>query len=76
MTSSIRWYALSKEVRQDNLNIVKRSQMNLNDYKLNVSSLRIDIEKGFDIEKSLPRNLPYNNQFWNSVTYELSRARL
>ena len=50
--------------------------MNLNDYKLNLSSLRIDIEKGFESEKSLPRTLPYNNQFWNSVTYELSTTRL
>ena len=50
--------------------------MNLNDYKLNVASMRIDIEKGFDIEKSLPRTLPYINKFWNSVTYELSQTRV
>ena len=48
----------------------------MNDYKLNLSNIRIDREKGFDIETKLPRNLPYINSFWNSITYEMSLSRL
>ena len=30
---------------------------------------------GFDIEITQTRTLPYKNQFWNAITYELSLTR-
>ena len=41
-----------------------------------MSNIRVDKEAGFEIAKKTSRNLPYKNNFLNSVTYEMSLTRL
>ena len=53
-----------------------RTYFNLNDYQFNLSNIRVDKEAGFEIAKKNSRNLPYKNNFLNSVTYEMSLTRL
>ena len=41
-----------------------------------MTSLDTDVEKSFDIDPVQIRNIPYRNQFWNVITYEMSQTRV
>ena len=43
---------------------------------MNVGNLLIDYNVGVISEVSSHRILPYKNQFWNSITFELSRTQI
>ena len=46
--------------------------MALYDYAINFGELRVDKDEGYEIERSSTRELPYPNNYWNAVTYEVS----
>ena len=33
-------------------------------------------EEGFNVEIGISRELPYDNRFWNAITFEVSSAQL
>ena len=41
-----------------------------------MGDLSTDYEKGFDLETVFLRNIPYNNLFWNTITYEMNQTRI
>ena len=56
--------------------MITRSKLNLKDNIFNVGDLTsFQDESSFNIEKSETRLLPYKNQFWNAITFEMSLTR-
>ena len=68
----IRWFPVSNQARTDYVKIINRSELNLNDYRVNIGSLIQDIDSGFEPVNGINRLLPYKNRFWNAITYEMS----
>ena len=56
--------------------MITRNQANLLDSPWSVTSLETEVEKSFDIETTQIRNIPYRNQFWNIITYEMNQTRI
>ena len=47
----------------------------MNDYSMNFGSYLLDEDVGFQTEIVEKRSMPYENRFWNAITYELSLHR-
>ena len=56
--------------------IITRTNLELNDYIMNVGDLLEDSDEGFYMETMGMRTLPYENLFQNSITFEMSLARM
>ena len=52
--------------------MVTQTHLKLNDYHWSVGDLRKDQHKGFDIDVTETRVLPYNNRLQNAITFEMS----
>ena len=74
--SYVRWFPVSNTVRTDIVKMIVRSQMDLNDYYINIGNVKIDDETGFTSDTTSTRILPYKNQMQNAITYELSQTRV
>ena len=61
--------------KQDHVRMVTREQAEVIDSPWSVTNLEADIEKSFNIESTQVRNIPYNNLFWNTITYEMNQTR-
>lgn len=61
--------------RLETVKMITRSELVLNDFRLNVGNLLVDETSGFNILKSETRLLPYSNRMWNAITYEMSLTR-
>ena len=72
----MKWFALDGTVRKDMPKIITRSSMELNDYIMNVGDLLEDSDEGFYMETMGMRTLPYENLIHNSITFEMSLARM
>ena len=48
----------------------------MNDYRVNVGSMVVDLVMGFDKFIAPSRMLPYKNLMHNSITYEMSLSRV
>ena len=71
------WQTLSPTSRLDHVRTATRKSLNLHDYQYNFGNILLDEEDGFQIEETASaRTLPYKNQYWNAITYELSLTRL
>ena len=66
---------MNENARTDQVRMITRSKLNLNDYKWNIGDIFMDIEDGFDIEVTENRLLPYKNTFQNAITFEMSLQR-
>ena len=55
--------------------MIGRQKMYLSDYYMSIGDLRSDEIDGFEVRDVTTRFLPYDNTFWNSITYELSLTR-
>ena len=58
--------------RKDYLEMINRSDLDLNDSLLNMGSVFNEQKKGFFIETLPARELPYDNLFHNAITFEIS----
>ena len=74
-TSQIQWYPLTYDVRFEQVRMITHTQLKLNDYHMSVGDLRKDESKGFEIDVTETRVLPYNNRFQNAITFEMSMNR-
>ena len=54
---------MNEESRLDQVRMITRSKLNLNDYQWNIGDMLKDIEDGFDLEVTETRLLPYKNSF-------------
>ena len=54
---------MNENIRVDQVRMVTRSKLNLNDYQWNIGDMWKDIEDGFDLEVTETRLLPYKNTF-------------
>ena len=75
-SAAINWYPLSSRTRTDNVKMITRSDMMLNDNFAHVGDLLVENLKGFKAHKEPNRELPYRNRMWNAITYELSRDQI
>ena len=71
----ISWYPLSGSVRLEEVREITRTKFYLNDYTFNIGRLRSDVDHGFDFNVKGIRLLPYKNNFWNSITFEMNLSR-
>ena len=55
--------------------MITKTDLKLNDYHWSVGDLRKEENKGFDIDVTETRVLPYKNRFQNAITYEMSMNR-
>ena len=68
--SIIHWYPLSSDRRAEHVNKIQRSNIVMNDSPFNIG--QYDTDTGFVIKAEISRDLPYRNDFQNSITYEVS----
>ena len=66
---------MSEKSKVDQVRMITRSKLNLNDYHWNIGDMRKDVEDGFDLEVTETRLMPYKNSFQNSITFEMSLSR-
>ena len=57
------WYPLTNDIRFEQVRMITKTQLKLNDYHWSVGDLRKEENKGFDIDVSETRILPYKNRF-------------
>ena len=65
------WFPVSISQRTDLVRRVQREEVNMNDNYFLFSSYFADVEQCFSIHVYPPRELPFKNNFWNAVTFEL-----
>ena len=75
-TAALKYFPLSVDVRTDTVFRMQRQKINMNDYRINVGSLQNDVVMGFDKFQAPSRVLTYRNDFWNSITYEMSLSQI
>lgn len=66
------WYPISSLNRLDNVRLITRSDMQLSDNIFNMGDLMNEEKKGYMAHRKPSRELPYLNNFHNSITYEMS----
>ena len=72
-SSKTTWYPISSKTRIDYVRMITRKDMKLNDdWFANIGDVFVEEEIGFLAERNPSRELPYQNLFRNSITYELS----
>ena len=74
--ASLKWWALSEKQRIDQVRMISRTKINLNDYQWDIGNFLQENEEGFDVEIGISRELPYDNRFWFAITFEVSSAQL
>ena len=75
MLASSRWYPLTSQTRKDFVELIYRTEYEINDSIMNIGQLMTDYDSGFYIEPQAARDLPYQNRFQNSITFEISLNR-
>ena len=50
--------------------------MELYDRVFNFGGFRVDKREGYEVEREPSRELPYLNNFWNAITYEVSLTQI
>ena len=55
--------------------MISRTKLNLSDYQWDIGNLQTDVEEGFEVDIEVSRVLPYDNRFWNAITFEVSSAQ-
>jgi len=71
-SSQLSWYPISTTTRTDVVRMITRNDMQLKDSPFSFGT-STDQEEGYAIEQVPGREIPYKNQFWNSITYEVSQ---
>ena len=66
---------MSEKQRFDQVRMISRTKLNLSDYQWDVGNFQQDEEEGFDVDVEISRVLPYENLFWNAITFEVSSAQ-
>ena len=59
--ADMKYIPLSNDIKTDNVRMIQRIRIRLNDYKFNVGDLLIDTEQGFESSHTNTRILPYAN---------------
>lgn len=75
LESNLRWYGLSPNTHVDYVKQFTRTEMNLDDSKLNLGSLGTERDNGFIISKLPQREMPYDKKFMNAISFELSQQK-
>lgn len=70
--SQLKWYPISNVSRVDVVRMITRSDMLLNDSIMNIGSLQTEKNFGYKVNTIPSRDLPYQNNFHNAITYEMS----
>ena len=66
---------MSDTARSEQVRTITRQKLYLNDYQWDLGSIFEEIEEGFEIADSSTRLMPYKNNIWNAITFELSTTR-
>ena len=74
--SQLIWFPLSSKNRVDYVMDITRTSVEFNDNYFNVGSIMSDIDQGYTVVKKPSRELPYRNNFQNSITLEPNLNRL
>ena len=74
--SSIRWFSVAADNRNDFPYITTRSHIQRSDKPFDVAELQQEISRGFSFKSNGARTMPYKNAFQNAITFELSLSEL
>jgi hypothetical protein len=66
------WYPLSYHSRTDFVQKITRTSIDFSDKILSIGALMNEQEKAFIVEEGTNRLLPYDNNFQNAVTFEVT----
>ena len=73
--SKLKWFAMNEQTRLDQVRLITRSKLKLNDYQWNIGNMFMDVTDGFEHKVTETRQVPYKNNYWNVITYEMSLQR-
>ena len=72
----MKYYPVAVDYRIDTVKKIKRIKVNFKDNPFSISNMLQDEDEGYESEIVEKRNMPYQNNLWNAITYEISLNRM
>ena len=74
--SLMKYYPVSVNQRTDTVKMIQRIKLNFDDSAFSIGDILKEEDEGFETKIAEKRTMPYLNNMWNSITYEVSMNRI